>query len=165
MTDLANYSSPTESTVEPVKFLDMTGVSEDVLWTIGRASRMGQLVRIESRTDHGDGTASARIAYIGDTPVMPVTTPALPGPAPVIDERWHWDSWDYFMAAIRVGQVAVAGSAVWLVVQALLWVRDLLATYGTQIVGGIAAIVVILIALLALGGGKCPGLHCGGCRG
>lgn len=170
MTDLATYTPPATTTVEPVKYMDMTGVSEDVLWAIGRASRLGQLVRIESHTTLDNGRVHARVAYTGDTPQMPSTALALvPSPAtapPLIDERWHWDSWDYFMAAIRVGQVAIAGTAVWLVTQAVLWVRDFLATYGAQILGGIAAIVLILIALLVLGGsGKCPGLHCGGCKG
>lgn len=168
MTDLAPYTPPTTVTTEPVKFLDMTGVSEDVLWAIGRASRMGQLVRIESHTESPDGTIRARIAYTGETPQMP-TALALPAGStapPVIDERWHWDSWDYFMAAIRVGQVAIAGTAVWLIYEAVLWVRDLLATYGAQILGGIAAIVAVILLLALLGGGKgCAGIHCGGCKG
>ena len=168
MTDLAPYAPPTTATVEPVKFLDMTGVSEDVLWAIGRASRMGQLVRVEDHAERPDGTVRARIAYSGETPQMPATALALPGPArpaPLLDERERWEAWDYVTAGLIATVVAMAGAALWGLYLAVMALGAWVAAHSAQIVGTLAIIAVIMLLALLGGGKACPGLHCGGCRG
>ena len=171
MTDLAPYAPPTTATVEPVKFLDMTGVSEDVLWAIGRASRMGQLVRVEDHAERPDGTVRARIAYTGETPQMPATALALPGPArpaasaPLPDEPQRWEAWDYIMAGLIATVVAMAGAALWGLYLAVMALGAWVAAHSAQIVGTLAIIAVIMLLALLGGGKACPGLHCGGCRG
>lgn len=170
MTTLATQSHTLASgaTVTPVQFMDLTGLQEDVLWAIGNASRRGTLVRAAPKRSNADGTVTAEVHYVGEAPVLPsqVRAPlALEGPAEPI-EQGRWDSWDTFSACLLAGKVAIGGGIAYLVYLGAVAAFTWLSVHLTAILGAIGAVLVVMLLLGAITGGKgCPGLHCGGCRG
>lgn len=161
------YTTP-PATIQPtpVQYLDFTGVQEDVMWAVGRAQRLGQLVRMEPVTPNDDGTVTARIYHTGPayTLAMPIQLGAD------VETANRWDAWDYFSATMITARYLFIGSvtvtALWGIWWVVTTIGDFLNVYAGLIVGGICVVLILRLLMALLGGRGCPGVvsHCFGCR-
>lgn len=161
MTTPARYTP--KVTVAPVQVIDLTGLQEEVLYALGRASRRGTLVRAEPLQTNPDGTVTVRAHYTVEPPALP--RPMLTERAPRPSGRERWETWDYVYAGLIVLGLAATAATVWVAYLAVLAVCAWIAAHLTVILISIA----VLIGLIIFFGrsASCAGIitHCGGCRG
>jgi hypothetical protein len=162
---------PSGATVSPVQFQDLTGLSEDVLYAIGRAGRLGTLVRAEPVRENPDGTVTARV-HATEPLTLPEGPLALPGPATPVEDwvsgqsRERWETGDYVIAGITACKYAAIGGIAYLAYVGISAVCAWVALHSGAILGAIGAVLAVMLLLATLGGGKgCPGIHCAGCSG
>jgi hypothetical protein len=162
---------PSGATVRPVQYQDLTGLQEDVLYAIGRAGRLGALVRAEPVRENPDGTVTARV-HATELITLPDAPFALPGPAVPADDwvpgqpRERWETGDYVIAGLTACKYAVIGGIAYLAYVGVSAVCAWIAVNSGAILGAIGAVLAVMLLLATLGGGKgCPGIHCGGCSG
>lgn len=92
-------------------------------------------------------------------------TAELLEPAPAVHSRRTMSLRPWLIDLGVLAGIAAAGAAVWLIV---LGVLALIALITTAVAWVSAHLVLILVGLglllLCCGGGRCAGVHCGGCR-
>jgi hypothetical protein len=162
---------PSGATVSPVQFQDLTGLSEDVLYAIGRAGRLGTLVRAEPVRENPDGTVTARV-HTTEPLTLPEGPLALPGPAAPVEDwvpgqsRERWEAGDYVIAGLTVGKYATIGGIAYLAYVGISAVCTWIGLNSGAILGAVGTVLAVRLLLATLGGGRdCPGIHCGGCNG
>lgn len=132
----------------------ITGHRNEVHAAMSRAYTDGRLVAITE----GRALAGERVRLVAKL--------REPGGRPRWEHVRPWLVVAAKAAAVAVAMAALAG-LIWLVVLAVMELIALVAAVVAWVSSHWPVIVLVVVGLLALlfSGGRCGGIHCGGCRG
>jgi small-conductance mechanosensitive channel len=130
----------------------VVGEREQVGAALERARRDGRLRMVHEVAELGDGQVCVR-AELAEPPAL----------------RTRWQKVrPWLLGAAAVAGLVVVAGVVWLLVLAVLAVIALVQTVVAWVSAHLLVIGLVLAGLVLLacmGGARCVGLHCGGCRG